>query len=37
MKKEYIGDPKFRQRGGSFIQAAKSKKVVEKAFKKKQQ
>jgi hypothetical protein len=34
MKSEYSGDPQFRKNGGSFIQAGRSKKNVEKSFKK---
>lgn len=37
LKREFASDPKFRQRGGSFIQASKNKKFVEKSFKKQKQ
>jgi hypothetical protein len=37
MKKEYISDPNFRQKGGSFIQVSHTKNSMKKSFKKQKQ
>ena len=35
LKAEYLEDPKFKQRGGSFIQASRTEKNYKKSFQKK--